>query len=85
MKIQQSSNEHLDFEAWASLLIHRKVPDNYQHLINSEVVHDGAAILERGDAFEVRIADRAAHLEVLVTPFPPVTHVEVRHIAARAN
>jgi hypothetical protein len=85
MKTLRAKNKNPDFEAWASLLIRRKVPDNYQHLINSEVVHDGAAILERGDAFEVRITYRAAHEEVLVTPFPPVTHPEVRHIAARAN
>ncbi|HLX68037.1 MAG TPA: hypothetical protein VKV04_00275 [Verrucomicrobiae bacterium] len=60
-----------DFEEWARLLICRKLPDAYQHLINSEVVHDGAAILQRGDAFEVRISDQQAHQQVLVTPFPP--------------
>ena len=65
-----AKNENLDFEDWARLLICRKVPDTYHHLINSEVVHNGAAILEHGDAFEVRIADRAAHEEILVTPFP---------------
>jgi hypothetical protein len=66
----RANDEHLDFEAWARLLICRKVPDNYQHLINSDVVHNGATILEHGDAFEVRITDRAAHEEILVTPFP---------------
>lgn len=66
----RAKDEHLDFEAWARLLICRKVPDSYHHLINPEVVHNGAAILEHGDAFEVRIADRAPHEEILVTPFP---------------
>ena len=83
MNIQQARNEHLDFEEWARLLICRKVPDGYQDLINPEVVHDGAAILERGDAFEVRICDREAHKQVLITPFPPIVHH--RPIAARAN
>lgn len=71
MKTLRTRDESMDFEAWAIMLLWRKVPDNYHHLINSEVVHDGAAILQRGDAFEVRIRDRAAHEEIFVTPFPP--------------
>jgi hypothetical protein len=71
MKTLLTQNEMLDFETWAVLLLWRKVPDAYHHLINPEVVHDGAAILERGDSFEVRIRDRAAHEEIFVTPFPP--------------
>ena len=66
-----AKNETLDFEAWAILLLWRKVPDTLHHLISSEVVHDGAAILQRGDAFEVRVRDGAAHEEISVTPFPP--------------
>ena len=59
-----------DFETWARQLICRKVPDNYHHLINAEVVHDGAAILKRGEAFEVRVRDGSAYNQILVTPFP---------------
>jgi hypothetical protein len=80
MKTLLAKDETLDFEAWAILLLWRKVPDSYHHLISSEVVHDGAAILQRGDSFEVRIRDgRAAHEEIFVTPFPnaiPGAHVE---------
>jgi hypothetical protein len=75
MKIVRASGENLDFETWARLLICRKVPDGYHHLINSEVVHDGAAILQSGDAFEVRIRERPEHEQILVTPFP----MEVNH------
>jgi hypothetical protein len=72
MKTICASDENLDFEAWARLLICRKVPDGYHHLINSEVVHDGAAILQSGDAFEVRIRERPEQEQILVTPFPTV-------------
>lgn len=71
MKTLRTKDETLDFEEWARLLICRKVPDAYHHLVNSEVIHDGAAILQRGDAFEVRISEQRAHQEVFVTPFPP--------------
>ena len=68
-----SKNENTDFDAWAKLLICRKVPDGYQQLVNTEVIHDGAEILKRGDAFEVRIRQRrgvSGRGEVFVTPFP---------------
>jgi hypothetical protein len=71
MNTLSAKEETSDFEAWARLLICRKVPDVFHHLVNSEVIHDGAAILQRGDAFEVRISDQLAHQQVLVTPFPP--------------
>jgi hypothetical protein len=72
MKMLRTKDDTLDFEAWAIMLLWRKVPDSYHHLINSEVVHDGAAILQRGDAFEVRVRDGAAREEILITPFPSV-------------
>lgn len=71
MNMLLTKDEPLDFEEWARLLLCRKVPDAYHHLINSEVVHDGAAILQRGDAFEVRVSEQRAHEHVFVTPFPP--------------
>jgi hypothetical protein len=49
------------------------VPDGYQQMVNSEVIHHGAEILKRGDAFEVRIRERrgvSGRGEILVTPFP---------------
>ena len=67
------SNNNADFEAWARLLICRKVPDGYQQMVDSEVIHHGAEILKRGDAFEVRIRERrgvSGRGEILVTPFP---------------
>jgi len=72
-------NTQIDFEEWAKLLITRKVPDDFGHLINSEVIHSGAEILKHGDAFEVHLeglpADTTAHLasthgRILVTPMP---------------
>jgi hypothetical protein len=72
MKTLRTKDDTLDFEAWAIMLLWRKVPDSYHHLINSEVVHDGAAILQRGDAFEVRVHDGAVHEEILITPFPTI-------------
>jgi len=70
------------FEAWAKLLISRKVPEKFSHLINTEVVHSGADILKRGGAFEVhlekpsRIPNMKASLEsdggrIFVTPIVP--------------
>jgi hypothetical protein len=44
-----------NFEAWAKLLISRKVPQNFMHLINPEVIHSGADILKRGESFEVHL------------------------------
>ena len=70
MNALSAKDENLDFETWARLLIYRKVPDGYRHLINHEVVHHGAAILEHGGAFEVRICNHMAHQEILITPFP---------------
>jgi hypothetical protein len=67
-----ASDRDADFEAWARLLICRKVPDGYRDLVNSHVVHAGADILKRGDAFEVRIFERgdgSGEDEILVTPF----------------
>lgn len=66
-----TKDTNADFEAWARLLICRKVPDGYRRLVNSNVVHEGADILKRGDAFEVRIQQRhSADQKILVTPFP---------------
>ena len=80
---KHENTEFTDFEAWARLLVRRKVPDRFQDLINSEVVSDGAAILKHGEAFEVRICDqtigrvsggvegtRPAGKHILVSPFP---------------
>lgn len=45
----------IDFEAWASLLLNRKVPQCYNHLITREVIRRGASILKDGGAFEVHV------------------------------
>ena len=71
-------NTQIDFEAWAKLLLKRKVPQNFNHLINSEVIHSGAEILKRGDAFEVHWETPATQREtaigrVFVTPLAPRT------------
>ena len=50
-----NAEQETDFETWARLLLRRKVPDDFQHLIDQEVVHDGEIILRRGDAFEIHI------------------------------
>jgi len=68
-----TTDQNADFEGWAQLLICRKVPDDYRRLVDSHVIHDGADILKRGDAFEVRIRERrdgSGEEEILVTPFP---------------
>ena len=83
MNMRNKRNEN-EFESWARLLISRKVPEGYRHLVNSKVVGRGAAILKLGDAFEVRIYDhrlagkspadlvteRLPDKEIIVTPFP---------------
>ncbi len=79
MKTLGTGDENLDFESWARLLISRKVPDRYYHLISPEVVHDGAAILQSGDAFEVRVPERAEQEQILVTPFPIRPPGLIRH------
>jgi hypothetical protein len=48
-------NTQPDFEAWAKLLIARKVPQNFSHLIDPDVIHSGADILKHGGAFEVHL------------------------------
>jgi len=53
-----NAEQETDFQTWAKLLIRRKVPDDYQHLINQEVIHNGEIILRRGDAFEIHIRPR---------------------------
>jgi hypothetical protein len=72
-------NTQTNFEEWAKLLINRKVPNDFSHLIDSEVIHTGADILKRGDAFEVHLegvsAGLSAHLastqgRIFVTPMP---------------
>lgn len=76
-----NAEQKTDFETWAKMLILRKVPDDYQHLINQEVIKDGEIILRRGDAFEIHIRtekgkDSPAHssaadsrgAEIYVTP-----------------
>ncbi len=62
-----------DFEAWAKMLLVRKVPESFSHLIDSDVIDSGADILKRGDAFEVHWQTPAAQCEsarVFVTPMP---------------
>jgi len=71
-----------NFEAWAKLLITRKVPEDLMHLINSEVISSGADILKRGESFEVHLeapmaqsSGAAAYMasgrgRVFVTPLP---------------
>jgi len=81
MKTFSAKDKSTNFEAWARLLICRKVPDGYQHLINSEVVRAGAEILKDGEAFEVRVDSTAKAMSdapmnlldtrIIVTAFPP--------------
>ena len=75
MRLLNASDENMDFKEWARLLICRKVPEDYQYLVNSEVVNRGADILKCGDAFEVRIRNRVESPEkkqIVVDPFPPL-------------
>ena len=78
-----NAEQETDFETWAKLLIRRKVPDDYQHLIDREVIKDGEIILKRGDAFEIHIRPKnpqepaassstakSREAEILVTPMP---------------
>ncbi len=87
MKTGNGKDENTNFEAWARLLIERKVPNQFQNLIDSMVVDRGAEILKRGEAFEVRVYDHrilAAPGEgliaetsgehILITPFPDTLH-----------
>ena len=75
-------NTQTDFEKWAKLLLTRKVPRNFSHLIDSEVIHSGADILKRGDAFEVHFEGLPLNAtaqtpsmrgRVFVTPIPHVS------------
>jgi len=75
-------SQNTDFEAWARMLIARKVPEGSARFINSEVVRSGAEILKRGQGFEVHLLDAeaasvpgvsASHVgghRIAVTPFP---------------
>ena len=72
-------NAQTNFEAWAKLLITRKVPGNFSHLINSEVIHSGADILKHGGAFEVHLEQvsqtakprESTQGRIFVTPIAP--------------
>ena len=75
-------SQNTDFEAWARMLIARKVPEDSARFINSEVVRSGAEILRRGQGFEVHLLDPEAATvpgagasslhgrRISVTPFP---------------
>lgn len=68
-------NIQTDFEAWAKLLITRKVPEDCGHLIDSEVIDSGADILKSGGAFEVHLPEptaqcRSAVGRIFLTPIP---------------
>ena len=76
-----NAEQETDFETWAKLLICRKVPDDYQHLIDREVIKNGELILRRGDAFEIHIRPpnsekstssvaKSRDAEILVMPLP---------------
>jgi len=75
-------NTQTDFEAWAKLLITRKVPEKFSHLINAEVVYSGADILKHGGSFEVHLEQpsripnfkapsESAWGRIFVTPIAP--------------
>ena len=83
MKMRDAMEEPANFEAWARLLICRKVPVEYQELVNPDVVRDGAEILKRGEAFEVHVSETTKgtrepsaagegqkNKQVFVSPFP---------------
>ena len=69
-------SQNTDFEAWARMLIARKVPEDSARFINSDVVRSGAEILKRGQGFEVHLLDAEAVTQglsrrrITVTPFP---------------
>jgi hypothetical protein len=68
-------NTQTDFEEWAKLLITRKVPEDFGHLIDSEVIDSGADILKSGGAFEVHLQLPAEQCKltsgrIFVTPIP---------------
>ena len=79
---QRMESQNTDFEAWARMLIARKVPEDSARLINSEVVRSAAEILKRGLGFEVHLLDAEAasipdaaassicDRRISVTPFP---------------
>ncbi len=72
MKSQRAT----DFQAWADLLIERKVPDRYKHLIRHDLAECGAAILKEGGAFEIRVpqespTDTSFHVaKISIAPIP---------------
>jgi hypothetical protein len=77
MKTRSTNQDDKKFEAWAKLLICRKVPDGFRDVVNSDVVHEGAVILKYGGAFEVHIREQSpgvAEKRVFVTPFPSRTY-----------
>lgn len=73
-------SQNIDFEAWAKMLISRKVPEDSARYINSDVIRSGAELLRQGQGFEVHLLDSeiapgfgAAGLSrnrITVTPFP---------------
>jgi hypothetical protein len=64
----------IDFEEWAKLLLTRKLPENFSYLIGSELIHSGADILKRGEAFEVHLEGQSSPTvstpRVFVTQIP---------------
>lgn len=75
-------SQNTDFEAWAKMLIARKVPEDSARFINSDVIRSGAEILKRGQGFEVHLLDFESAAasgvaasgvcgrRITVTPFP---------------
>src|SRR5215831_954844 len=86
-------SQNTDFEAWARMLIARKVPEDSAQFINSEVVRSGAAILMRGEGFEVHLlqsedsvsssadASGVCVSRIIVTPLPQLYYRSVRPAA----
>ena len=83
-------NAKTNFEAWAKLLITRKVPGNFIHLIDPELIHSGADILKHGGAFEVHL-EQVSHPGQTAKPWEStegrifVTPIEPRAVRAYAN
>ena len=68
-----NSRKKTDYEAWASLLLNRKVPPGCGHLIKPDVVKRGAAILKAGAAFEV-------HVKILSEKAPLVLAIQAGQV-----
>ena len=76
-------SQNTDFEAWARMLIARKVPEDSARFINSEVVRSGAEILKRGQGFEVHLLE--ADIAGMLGPGVSVRRITVTPLVSRSG